>query len=63
MNLNMIKPKKETEYLLLSITEKCDTLIKQTHKKTEETLELKMTKPKKYRFHFNPPTQIKEYWK
>ena len=44
MNLNMTRPKNETEDLLLSITKKCETLIEQTHKKAEETLEIKMVK-------------------
>ena len=30
----MIRPKNETEKLLLSITKNCETLIEQTHKKT-----------------------------
>ena len=37
----MIRPKNETEDLLLSITENCETLIRQTHGKPEETLEFK----------------------
>ena len=39
MNLNLIQPKNETEGLLLSVTEHCETLIKQTHKKPNETVE------------------------
>ena len=46
MNLNIITPKNETENLLLSITKNCETLIEQTHRKPEETLEFKMTKPR-----------------
>ena len=61
MNLNMIKPKNETEDLLLSITKNCETLIKQTHRKAEETLEFKMNKSSKI-FHFTPPMEIKEDW-
>ena len=38
----MIRPKNETENLLLSITKNCETLIKQTHRKAEETLEFKI---------------------
>ena len=34
MNLNMIRPKKETEYLLLSKTKNCETLFKQPHTKS-----------------------------
>ena len=61
MNLNMIKPKNETEDLLLSITKNCEKLVEQTHKKPEETLEFKMNKSKGT-FHFNPPIQIKGDW-
>ena len=59
MNLNMIRPKNETEDLLLSITKNCQTLIDQTHRKPEETLEFKMDKSRQI-FHFNPPIQTKE---
>ena len=61
MDLNMIRPKNETEDLLLSITKNCETLIEQTHRKAEETLEFKMTKPRGT-FHFKPPIQVKENW-
>ena len=61
MNLNRIRPKNETEDLLLSITKNCETLIEQTHRKPEETLEFKMTKSRET-FHFNPPIQVKEVW-
>ena len=61
MNLNMIRPKNETDDLLLSITKNCETLIKQTHRKPEETLEFKMTKPTET-FHFNPQIEVKENW-
>ena len=61
MNLNMIKPKNETEDLLLSITKSCETLIEQTHRKPEETLEFKMLKSRET-FHFNPPIQTKGDW-
>ena len=61
MNLNMIRPKNETEDLLLSITKNCETLIKQTHTKPQEVLEFKMIKSKET-FHFNPPIQVKEDW-
>ena len=40
MNLNMIRPKNETEDLLPSKTKNCETLIEQTHTKPQETLEL-----------------------
>ena len=57
----MIRPRNETEDLLLSITKNCETLIEQTHRKAEETLEFKMIKPRET-FHFNPPIQIKDNW-
>ena len=61
MKFNKIRPKNETEDLLLSITKHCETLIEQTHRKPEETLEFKMTKPRET-FHFTPPMEIKEDW-
>ena len=54
----MIKPKNDTEDSLLSITKVCEMLIKQTHRKTEETLEFKPTKSREI-FHFNPVFQVK----
>ena len=61
MNLNSIRPKNETEDLLLSITKNCETLIEQTHRKAEETLEFEMIKPRE-KFHFKPPIQVKGDW-
>ena len=57
----MIQPKNETEDLLLSITKNCEKLVKQTHRKPEETLEFKMTKPREI-FHFRPPIHTKGAW-
>ena len=57
----MIKPKNETENLLLSITKNCETLIEQTHRKPEETLEFKMLKSKEI-FHFKPSIHTKGNW-
>ena len=57
----MFRPKTQTEDLLLSITKNCETLIDQTHRKAEETLEFKMIKPREI-FHFSPPIQIKRGW-
>ena len=54
MNLNKKRPKNETEGLLLSITKNCETLIEKTHTKRQETMEIKMNKPRET-FHFNPP--------
>ena len=61
MYLNMIRPKNETEDLLLSITKNCETVIEQTFRKAEETLEFKMTKPRET-FHFKPPIPIEGSW-
>ena len=61
MNLNMIRPKNETEDLLLSIAKICEALIEQTHRKPEETLEFEMIK-RKETFHFNPPFHTKGDW-
>ena len=57
----MIRPKSQLEDLLLSIIKKCETLIKQTHRKVEETLEFELNKSKET-FHFNPPVEVKEDW-
>ena len=56
-----MRPKTQTEDLVLAITKNCETLIKQTHRKPEETLEFKMTKSRET-FHFIPPIQVKEDW-
>ena len=61
MNLYMIRPKNETEDFLLSITKNCPTLIEQTHRKAEETLEFKINKSKET-FHFKPPITIEGSW-
>ena len=57
----MIRPENETEDLLLSITKNCETLIEQTHRKAEETLEFKMIKSRET-FHFSQPIQIQGNW-
>ena len=57
----MIRPKNQTEDLLLSKTKNCETLIKQTHRKSEETLEFNMIKPRET-FHFKPPIHVKGDW-
>ena len=61
MNLNVIRPNNETEGFLLSITKNCETLIEQTHRKAEETLEFKMIKARET-FHFKPPIQVNGDW-
>ena len=57
----MIRPKNQTEVLILSITKNCETLIENTHRKAEETLEFKMVKPRET-FHFKPPISIEVEW-
>ena len=54
----MIRPKNETENLLIAITKNCETLTEQTHRKAEETLEFKMIKPKKKHFISNNQTKL-----
>ena len=57
----MNRPENETEDLLLSTTKDCETLIEQTHRKPEETLEFEKIKAKEI-FHFIPPVEVKEKW-
>ena len=57
----MLKPKNETEDLLISVTKNCGALIKQTHTKPEETLKFKLTKPKET-FRFNPSKSVDGSW-
>ena len=54
----MIRPKNQTEDLLLSITKSSETLTEQTHRKAKGTLEFKLNKSRES-FHFIPPIQIK----
>ena len=61
MNLNIVQPENEIEDLLLSITKNCETLIDQTHRKAESTLEFKMIESRET-FHFKPPIQVKGDW-
>ena len=61
MNLDVIRPRNKTKDLLLSITKNCELLIKQTHRKAEETLEFKITQPRET-FRFNPPIPIEGSW-
>ena len=57
----MIRPKNQTQDLLLSITKNCETLIDQTHRKAEETLEFKVIKSRET-FHFKPELMVKGDW-
>ena len=61
MNLSMIRSENKIEDSLLSLTKNCETLIEQTQRKAEETLEFKPTKPRET-FNFNPVISIKGYW-
>ena len=61
MNLNMIRPKNETEVLLLSITKNCELLIEQTHTKPQKKLEFKAHKSKKT-FRFIQSISIEGSW-
>ena len=57
----MIRLEDETEDLLLSITKNCETLIKQTHTRPHETLELKLIQSRDT-FFSRPPISIGEAW-
>ena len=61
MILNTIQAENQTEDILLSLTKNCETLSEQTHKKPEETLEIRMIKPRET-FHFKPPVSIEGSW-
>ena len=57
----MIRPKNATEDLFLSITKNCEKHNKQTHWKSKETLEVKLTQPEET-FSFKPPISIEGSW-
>ena len=57
MNSKKIQPKNQTKKLILSIIKNCETLINQTQKKEEETLEFKPSEHRKT-FQFSPPITI-----
>ena len=61
MKLDMIRPKNETEGLLLSIPKNCETPIKTTHKKAEESSEFKLIKPGET-FSSKPPISFEGSW-
>ena len=54
MNLYKIKPKNETEDLLLSFAKNCETFVNITYRGPEETLEFNLNKQRET-FHFKPP--------
>ena len=57
----MIRPKSDTEDSLLSLTKKCETLIEQTHRTAQETLEFQLNKSGE-KFHLQPPFSIEGSW-
>ena len=57
MNLDMSGPRNETEDLLLPITKNCRTLIRQSRKNPQETLEFKFTQPRET-FSLSPSISI-----
>ena len=57
----MLRLKNGTEGVLLSITKNSETLIKQTHTIPQETLEIKMIKPRET-IPFNIPISIEGDW-
>ena len=57
----MFKPRNETADLLLSITKDCGSLLDETHKKPEETLELRLSKSRES-FSFNSPIESQGSW-
>ena len=61
MNLNIIQLKFYTEDLAPSITKNSETLIEQTHRQAEETLEIEVNKSRET-FSINPPIQGKGDW-
>ena len=61
MNLITIRPKTDIEEILLSITKICETLIEQTPRKAEETLNIRLKKSRQT-LHFNPPIAIEVSW-
>ena len=52
MDLDVIRPKTETEDLLVSIGKNCETPKKQTYRKAEKTLPLNLLNQEKL-FHLN----------
>ena len=56
----MFRPKNETEDLTLSLTQNCETLIKQTQSKPQEAPEFQPTKSRKT-FSYISPISIEGY--
>ena len=60
MNLNLIRPRNQTEDLLFSTTKNCETLIDQIRTRPQETFEFEVTKPRQT-FHFNPNKSVERF--
>ena len=61
MNIDIIRPKNQTEDLQNSITTNGETFNKHTHRRAEGTLEFRITEPRKI-FSFKPPILIERCW-
>ena len=59
MNLDMIRPRNDTEDLILSRSENCEMLIKQTRGKEAESLKFKHTQAEKH-FPSNHQSQLRD---
>ena len=59
--MKIIRPKIGTEVSLLSNTKNCQSLGGQTHRKTGETLEFKLIKPRET-LHFQPLISVEGSW-
>ena len=57
MNLDLLRPKNETEDILLSKSKNCETLFERTHTKPQQKLEFQLTQPRVY-FSFKPCINI-----
>ena len=57
----MIRPKNQTEDLIVSLSENCKTLIQQIHTKSQEKLGYKLTKPKEL-FSSEPSISLDGSW-
>ena len=57
----MIRSKIDTEDFLFLLNKNCERLSEQTHRKGEEILEFKPTKPRET-FHIQTPISIEGYW-
>ena len=53
--------KNKTEALLLALTKNCQTLVEQTHTKSQKRLEFILTKPSEI-FSFKPPISVEGCW-